>query len=72
MIKAIEPLGKHDRAGFSCGVASHDMPFRLLALDVSHVMRKCEVKGSASFCLPTRFEGSLVRLTFACGFRNGP
>src|ERR1700722_17611801 len=31
MIKAIEPLGGHDRAGFSCGVASHDDWFRLRA-----------------------------------------
>ena len=31
MIKAIEPLGKHDRAAFSCGVASLDDWFRLRA-----------------------------------------
>jgi GNAT superfamily N-acetyltransferase len=31
MIKAIEPLGKHDRAGFSCGVAALDVWFRLRA-----------------------------------------
>jgi GNAT superfamily N-acetyltransferase len=31
MIKTIEPLGKHDRAGFSCGVASLDDWFRLRA-----------------------------------------
>ena len=112
MIKAIEPLGKHDRAVFSCGAASLDdwfrlragqdekrnvarvfvatddqggivgfyssssftsplticrpstqnacpvmMPFRLLSLGVSHVMRKSEAKGLASFCLLMRFEG---------------
>jgi GNAT superfamily N-acetyltransferase len=28
MIKAIEPLGKHERAGFSCGVAALDDWFR--------------------------------------------
>jgi GNAT superfamily N-acetyltransferase len=31
MIKAIEPLGKHDRAAFSCGVAALDDWFRLRA-----------------------------------------
>lgn len=31
MIKVIEPLGKHDRAGFSCGVAALDDWFRLRA-----------------------------------------
>ena len=31
MIKAIEPLGKHDRAACSCGVASLDDWFRLRA-----------------------------------------
>ena len=31
MIKAIEPLGKHDRAIFSCGVAALDDWFRLRA-----------------------------------------
>src|SRR5260370_13774927 len=31
MIKAIEPLGKHDRAAFSCGVAALDEWFRLRA-----------------------------------------
>jgi GNAT superfamily N-acetyltransferase len=31
MIKAIEPLGKHDRAGFSCGVAVLDDWFGLRA-----------------------------------------
>ncbi len=31
MIKAIEPLGKRDRAAFSCGVASLDDWFRLRA-----------------------------------------
>ena len=31
MIKAIEPLGKHDRAAFSCGVAALDNWFRLRA-----------------------------------------
>ena len=31
MIKAIEPLGKHDRAAFSCGVAVLDDWFRLRA-----------------------------------------
>jgi GNAT superfamily N-acetyltransferase len=31
MIKAIEPLGKHDRAVFSCGVAALDEWFRLRA-----------------------------------------
>lgn len=31
MIKAIEPLGKHDRAAFSCGIASLDDWFRLRA-----------------------------------------
>lgn len=31
MIKSIEPLGKHDRAAFSCGVASLDDWFRLRA-----------------------------------------
>ena len=31
MIKEIEPLGKHDRAGFSCGIASLDDWFRLRA-----------------------------------------
>jgi GNAT superfamily N-acetyltransferase len=31
MIKAIEPLGKHDQAAFSCGVASLDDWFRLRA-----------------------------------------
>jgi GNAT superfamily N-acetyltransferase len=31
MIKAIEPLGKHDRAAFSCGVTSLDDWFRLRA-----------------------------------------
>ena len=31
MIKAIEPLGKHDRAAFSCGVATLDEWFRLRA-----------------------------------------
>jgi len=31
MIKAIEPLGKHDRAAFSCGVAASDDWFRLRA-----------------------------------------
>ena len=31
MIEAIEPLGKHDRAAFSCGVASLDDWFRLRA-----------------------------------------
>ena len=31
MIKAIEPLGKHERAGFSCGVAALDDWFRLRA-----------------------------------------
>ena len=28
MITAIEPLGKHDRAAFSCGVAALDDWFR--------------------------------------------
>lgn len=110
MIEAIEPLGKHNRAAFSCGFASLDDWFRLragqdekrnvarvfVAIDdqggvgcyslisftlpidglpseyaknacpgtmpvrqflsgVSHAMRRCEVKGSASFCLLTRF-----------------
>src|SRR5437016_12235709 len=31
MIKAIEPLGKHERAAFSCGVAALDDWFRLRA-----------------------------------------
>ncbi len=31
MIKAIEPLGKHDRAAFSCGVAALDDWFRVRA-----------------------------------------
>jgi GNAT superfamily N-acetyltransferase len=31
MIKVIEPLGKHDRAAFSCGVVSLDDWFRLRA-----------------------------------------
>jgi GNAT superfamily N-acetyltransferase len=31
MIKAIEPLGKHDRAAFSCGVTALDDWFRLRA-----------------------------------------
>jgi GNAT superfamily N-acetyltransferase len=31
MIKVIEPLGKHDRAAFSCGVAALDDWFRLRA-----------------------------------------
>ena len=31
MINAIEPLGKHDRAAFSCGVAALDDWFRLRA-----------------------------------------
>ena len=31
MIKAIEPLGKHDRAAFSCGVAALDDWFPLRA-----------------------------------------
>src|ERR1700722_6179548 len=31
MIKAIEPLGRHDRAAFSCGVAALDDWFRLRA-----------------------------------------
>ena len=31
MIKAIEPLGKHDRAAFACGVAALDDWFRLRA-----------------------------------------
>src|SRR6202162_3759775 len=31
MIKAIEPLGKHDRAAFSCGVAALDDWFHLRA-----------------------------------------
>jgi GNAT superfamily N-acetyltransferase len=31
MIKAIEPLGKHDRAAFSCGIAALDDWFRLRA-----------------------------------------
>src|SRR5579863_3809402 len=31
MIKAIEPLGKHDRAAFSCGVAALDDWFRFRA-----------------------------------------
>src|SRR5712672_539453 len=31
MIKAIEPLGKHDRAVFSCGVTALDDWFRLRA-----------------------------------------
>jgi len=31
MIKAIEPLGKHDRAAFSCGVAAFDDWFRFRA-----------------------------------------
>jgi GNAT superfamily N-acetyltransferase len=31
MIKSIEPLGKHDRAAFSCGVASLDEWFHLRA-----------------------------------------
>ena len=31
MIKAIKPLGKHDRAAFSCGVAALDDWFRLRA-----------------------------------------
>jgi len=31
MIKAIEPLGKHDRAAFSCGLAALDDWFRLRA-----------------------------------------
>jgi len=31
VIKAIEPLGKHDRAAFSCGVAALDAWFRLRA-----------------------------------------
>ena len=31
MIKAIEPLGKHDRAAFSCGVAALDDWFCLRA-----------------------------------------
>ena len=31
MIRAIEPLGKHDRAAFSCGVAALDDWFRLRA-----------------------------------------
>lgn len=31
MIKAIEPLGKHDRATFACGVAALDDWFRLRA-----------------------------------------
>ena len=31
MITAIEPLGKHDRAAFSCGVAALDEWFRLRA-----------------------------------------
>src|SRR5450759_5297635 len=31
MIKAIKPLGKHDRAAFSCGVASLDDWFHLRA-----------------------------------------
>jgi len=31
MIKAIEPLGKHDRAAFSCGVAALDDWFGLRA-----------------------------------------
>ena len=31
MIKAIEPLGKHDRAEFSCGVAALDDWFHLRA-----------------------------------------
>lgn len=31
MIKTIEPLGKHDRAGFSCGMAALDDWFRLRA-----------------------------------------
>jgi GNAT superfamily N-acetyltransferase len=31
MIKAIEPLGKHDRAAFSCGVAALDEWFHLRA-----------------------------------------
>jgi hypothetical protein len=31
MIKAIEPLGKHDRAAFSCGVVALDEWFRFRA-----------------------------------------
>jgi GNAT superfamily N-acetyltransferase len=31
VIKAIEPLGKHDRAGFVCGVSALDAWFRLRA-----------------------------------------
>ena len=31
MIKSIEPLGKHDRAAFSCGVAALDEWFHLRA-----------------------------------------
>jgi hypothetical protein len=31
MIKVIEPLGKHDRAAFSCGVAALDDWFRFRA-----------------------------------------
>jgi hypothetical protein len=31
MIKLIEPLGKHDRAAFSCGVAALDDWFRFRA-----------------------------------------
>ena len=31
MIKAIEPLGKHDRTGFSCGVAALDDWFHIRA-----------------------------------------
>src|ERR1700724_2630555 len=36
MIKAIEPLGKHDRAAFSCGVAALDDWFRLRAGQDGH------------------------------------